>query len=293
MSENQRPSCARPDPSPRKPDLTVPEGACDCHAHIMGPLARFPFERDRSYDPPEALLSAYWCVLTTLGLTRAVIVQPSVYGTDNRATLAAIQVSEGTFRGVAVVEPTVDDHTLSRFHEAGIRGLRINPLFKGDPVLADYMRLATRIKDMGWHLQFFLDVSKIDADVKDLIERLPVPVVFDHMGYMPTGKGLDNPGFRWLLKQLADGRAWVKLSGAYYLGQEPGPYYADVTPFARALIEANPARCLWATNWPHPMTTKPMANDGDLLDLLAEWVPNGALRRRILVDNPAMLYGFP
>ncbi len=293
MKVRRLPSCDGPDPNPRAPELMVPPEACDCHAHILGPIAGYPFDPRRSYDPPEALLGTYQHMLATLGLTRAIIVQPSVYGTDNRATLAAIEASKGTFRGIAVVDSKVDDCTLDWLNEAGIRGVRINPLFKTGAGLADCPVLAARIKEMDWHLEIFLDVSTLDAEVMAMFERLPVPLVFDHMGYMPVSRGLDNPGFRWLLARMASGEAWVKLSGAYYLGQNPGPNYTDVAPVAQTLIEANPARCLWATNWPHPMTSKPMANDGDLLDLLAQWTPDPTLQRRILVDNPATLYGFP
>jgi predicted TIM-barrel fold metal-dependent hydrolase len=232
-------------------------------------------------------------MLSTLGLTRAMIVQPSVYGTDNRATLAAIAASEGAFRGIAAVGPNVDDRTLAALDEAGIRGVRINPLYKAAASLADCPDLAARIKELGWHLQIFVDVSTLDSNALALLEGLAVPLVFDHMGYMPVEKGLENSGFRWLLARLASGQAWVKLSGAYYKGRDPGPHYADVAPFARALIEANPARCLWASNWPHPMNPKTMANDGDLLDLMADWAPELELQRRILVDNPAALYRFP
>lgn len=293
MNEPEPPRCAGRDRDPRTPKLIASAGACDCHVHILGPLNRYPYVPDRAYTPPEATLGAYRYMLATLGVMRAVIVQPSVYGTDNRATLAAVEASDGALRGVAVVEATVNDRTLADLHAAGNRGLRINPAFKAAADLADCPALAARTKDLGWHLQIFIDLSTLDTEALAMLERLPVPVVFDHMGYIPVEKGLRNSGFQWLLAQLASGRGWVKLSGSYYLGRNPGPAYADVAPFARALIEANSERCLWATNWPHPMTPKPMANDGDLLDLLADWAPDPALQRRILVDNPAALYGFP
>lgn len=292
MNQQEPPPCAGPDPDPRPPILTAPLDACDCHAHILGPLERFPFVAARTYTPPEALLSAYEHMLSTLGLTRAVIVQPSVYGTDNRAMLAAIEAGGGAFRGVAVVDAAVSDQELARLHAAGIRGIRINPLYTAAAGLDDCTGLAQRIRDLGWHLQLFMNVGTLTPEILSVLDRLPVPMVFDHMGYMPVEKGLDDPGFRWLLDRLAGGQTWVKLSAAYYLGKDPGPAYADVSPFARALIDANPGRCLWASNWPHPMTAKPMANDADLLDLLAQWAPDPALQRRILVDNPAALYGF-
>ncbi|MEM7223193.1 MAG: amidohydrolase family protein [Pseudomonadota bacterium] len=292
MTSPDPPPCQGPDPNPRQPRLTVPPGACDCHAHILGPLARYPFVAERGYTPPEALLATYRHMLATLGLSRAVIVQPSVYGTDNSATLAAIAASEGAFRGVAVVGADVTDAELAELHRAGMRGLRINPLYKHAASLADCQRLAERIAPLGWHLQIFLDVSGLSQQEQAMLSRLPVPIVIDHMGYMPVSKGLDDPGFQWLLDQLAEGHAWAKLSGAYYLASTPGPPYRDVAPFAHALIEANPQRCIWASNWPHPMVTGQMPNDGDLMDLLGDWAPYAALRQAILVDNPAALYGF-
>ena len=187
----------------------------------------------------------------------------------------------------------VDDRTLNQLNDAGVRGVRINPLFKTGAGLADCPRLADRIEEMNRHLEIFLDVSTLDTEIMATFERLPVPLVCDHMGYMPVATGLHNLGFRWLLERMTSGEVWAKLSGAYYLGRDPGPDYSVVAPIAQTLIDAKPARCLWATNWPHPMTSKPMANDGDLLDLLAQWTPDSALQRRILVDNPSTLYGFP
>ena len=177
----------------------------------------------------------------------------------NSATLAAIAASEGAFRGVAVVGAGVADAELAALHRGGMRGLRINPLYKNAAGLADCQRLAERIAPLGWHLQIFLDVSGLSQQDQAMLSRLPVPIVIDHMGYMPVSKGLDDPGFQWLLGQLAEGHAWVKLSGAYYLASTPGPPYGDVAPFAHALIEANPQRCLWASNWPSPYGDRPDA----------------------------------
>ena len=292
MTDDSPPPCQGPDPDPRPPRFTVPPGACDCHAHILGPLTRYPFVEARAYTPPEALLESYRHMLATLGVTRAVIVQPSVYGTDQRATLAALEAGAGAYRGVAVVQPEVSGRELAALHEAGVRGLRICPLYKHAAVLADCPGLAARIAPLGWHLQIFLNVAQLHAEERDLLAALPVPFVFDHMGYMPVETGLDQPGFQWLLGRLSDGQAWVKLSGAYYLSDEPEPPYAKVAALAKALIAANPEHCVWGSNWPHPILTKAMPNDGALLDLLADWAPDPALRQAILVDNPAALYGF-
>lgn len=291
IDETMPPLCAPPDPNPRRPRLTPPPGACDCHAHIFGPEDRYPFTRHRTYTPPQASLDSYRTLLDTLGLDRAVIVQPSVYGTDNRATLDAIQAGGGRFRGVVVIDENLDRREMERMHDLGVRGVRVNLLFKSGIEVSDVRRLADKIAPFGWHLQMLVDVSEF-SDIRTTLGRLPVDVVFDHMGHMPTSIGTDHPGFRDMLHLLETGRAWVKLSGAYRITAGTELPYEDVAPFARAIVSANPERVLWASDWPHPYVNIPMPNDGALLDLLEDWTPDAATRNRILRDNPQALYGF-
>jgi 2-pyrone-4,6-dicarboxylate lactonase len=288
------PPCAPPDFAPRRPQLVVPSKACDCHAHILGPASRHPYASERIYTPPDCLLPDYRAMLATLGVERAVLVQPSVYGTDNTVLLGALREGGDAFRGVAVVGESPAGHELEALHAAGVRGVRVNVVDvregKGSLPSARLRDLAARIAPLGWHLELLVHVDEYPSLERDLAD-LPVELVFGHLGYMRTGKGLEDPGFRALLRLAGEGRAWVKLTGPYRISTRPLPY-EDVTPFAHALLEAAPGRVLWGSDWPHVMVKGAMPNDGDLADLLAAWVPDETLRRRVLVANPARLYGF-
>ena len=268
----------------------MPEGACDCHAHVIGPADTYPLVADRSYTPPAATLEAYKHLHQVLGIQRAVIVQPSVHGTDNRVTLDAIAGYGTAARGVAVVEETVSDKELAALHDGGVRGLRLNVLFGGGVGLQAMEPLAHRIAAMGWHIQLLLDASHME-ELAPRIRRLPVPVVVDHMGHMDVAKGLEHPGFQALLGLVRDGLCWIKLSGNYRISSAR-PHYEDAIPFARAFIEAAPQHMVWGTDWPHPALYKAMPNDGDLVDALHDYAPTDEAKRAILVDNPAQLYGF-
>jgi predicted TIM-barrel fold metal-dependent hydrolase len=236
-------------------------------------------------------LSEYRRLLKTLGIARGVLVQPSVYGFDNSRLVDALREAGPGFRGVAVVDPRCDDAELDRLHAVGVRGLRFNAVFGGERALSSVRALSTRIKHRGWHVQLFVDTSTFKG-LSEFVRNIDAPVVIDHMGHVSVGKSVQDPGFQELVGLVRDRACWVKLSGAYRLLSEPGARYADVGPFARALILAAPTRCLWATDWPHPQIPVAMPNDGDLMDLLADWVPDRELRRSILVENPARLYGF-
>ncbi|MBC7781051.1 MAG: amidohydrolase family protein [Proteobacteria bacterium] len=284
------PTIPGPDRSPRTPRFQLPAGACDCHAHLFGPQARYPFDPSRRYTPPDATLSDYVQVLKALGVSRGVLVQPSVYMTDNRLILDALGEQRFPLRAVVVCGPEVSDAELERMHALGVRGVRLN-LRHAAGVSGDIApRMAERIAPFGWHLQFRINPDEF-VTVGPIIEALPVDTVIDHMGQIPTAQGIDSAPFQAILRLVEGGRCWVKLSAAYRMGTQPHPY-PDVAPFARALVEANPDRMVWATDWPHTTLTKPMPNDGDLCDLLADWIPDEATRHKVLVDNPARLYGF-
>ena len=288
------PLCAAPDPAPRAPSFRLPPDSCDTHAHICGPESRYAYSPERIYTPPDALVPAYRHMLGTLGVTRAVLVQPSVYGTDNTAMLDALAGDPQRLRGVAVIAPDIAATELERMHALGVRGVRCNIVDvkegKGRLPMDMLMALAKRIQPLGWHLEFLMHVDEFpDLDV--LLKDFPVDVVFGHLGYMRTDKGLAAPGFQALLRLAKTGRAWVKLTGPYRISTGPLPY-ADVTPFAHALIEHAPAQIVWGSDWPHVMVKGAMPNDGDLCEQLAAWVPDEAARKRVLVDNPARLYGF-
>lgn len=284
-------TCEAADPYPRKPNFKVPQGAVDCHAHIFGPYEKFPLASGRSYTPPAASLNSYLHLLKTLGVDRAVLVQPSVYGFDNRCLIDALNKGGSRFRGVAVVNPDCKDEELDQLHAVGVRGIRINAVFGGGAVLDAAQTLAKRIERLGWHLQFLIDVSEI-ADLADFIQNISVPVVIDHFGHVDADCALQNKSFLQLLDLLRAEKCWVKLSASYRITKQTTVPYGDVAPIARALIAAGPTRCLWATDWPHPAISVSMPNDGDLIDQVAAWIPDIKVRDKVLRDNALNLYGF-
>jgi 2-pyrone-4,6-dicarboxylate lactonase len=285
------PTIPGPDPDTRKPHFALPPGSCDTHAHIVGPQDKYPYDPDRRYTPPDALVPDYLKMLRTLGVQRAVLVQPSVYMTDNSRLLDALrEQTDFPLRGIAVVNDRVTDEELREMHEAGVRGLRVNLRVQNGASGDMAPNLARRIASLGWHLQVRVD-PKDFAGARSLIETLPVDVVIDHIGGAPVSKGLDGEEFRMLLDLLSSGCCWVKLSAPMRMSEQEFPY-RDVTPFVRKLVATAPERMLWATDWPHTGITSHMPNDGDLCDLLADWIPDPATRQRVLVDNPATLYGF-
>ena len=297
LSEQDIPVCAPPDPHPNKPKFEFPPLACDCHAHICGPQSVYKYIPERIYSPPDALLPDYHRVLNALGCSRAVLVQPSFYGTDNSAMLAAMKIAGPACRGVAVIADTATARELEAMHAAGIRGARLNIVDvregKGQLPIERIARLADRIKPFGWHIEFLMHVDEF-PQLDTMLGRLPVDVVFGHLGYVRTEKGIAAPGFQALLRLLRGGRAWVKLTGAYRISSQTLPH-ADTDEFAHALMAAAPDRTVWGTDWPHVMTkwTIPMPKDGAIADLLLNWIPDEGLRRRVLAENPATLYGFP
>ena len=284
-----RPCLPRLDVTP-KPSWTAPPLSCDCHFHIFGPYDRFPLDAGRHYDPAAALIPAYLRVAEALGLQRMVIVQPSVYGTANGCSLdAATRFGLDRARVVAVVDDGFDDAALRDLHAKGTRGVRFNAVSGNGTPLDQLEALARRIAPLGWHLQVYAEGAQL-PDLAPRLAALPVEVVIDHMGGVRAAEGVEAPGFQALLRLLSTGRAWVKLCG--YRISSAGPPFAEVAPFARALFAAAPERCLWGTDWPHPSLSDWMPEDGALFDLLGTWVPDKADRQRVLVENPARLYGF-
>lgn len=289
------PSCAAPDRNPRQPKITLPPLACDCHAHICGPKAKYAYYPERLYTPPDCLLPDYRHMLATIGLQRAVLVQPSIYGTDNTVMLEAMKAAGPQFRGVAVVADNISERELERMHEAGVRGVRVNIVDvknrkPGTLPMASLENFAQRVKPFGWHMEFLMHVDEF-PDLDRMLGDFPVDTVYGHLGYMKTDQGLATPGFQALLRLMKSGKAWAKLSGPYRITSQPLPY-ADTDGYAHALLEAAPQQVIWGTDWPHVILKGAMPNDGDLADMLSAWVPDAMLRKRVLVDNPARLYGF-
>ena len=289
------PPCAPPDFNPHKPKITLPKLACDTHAHILGPIAKFAYSPARVYTPPDCLLSDYQKMLATLGVERAVLVQPSVYGSDNTVMLNALQATGGAFRGVAVVDDTVSDAELATLNAAGVRGVRVNIVDgkdrkPGTLPMAELTALATRIAPMRWHMEFLMHCDEF-PDMDRTFADFPVDIVLGHLGYMKTDKGLDDAGFQSLLRLMKTGKAWVKFTGPYRISTQAMPH-ADTNAYAQALVQANVERVLWGSDWPHVMVKSAMPNDGDLCDLLSSWIPDAAVREQVLVRNPSKLYGF-
>lgn len=287
-------------------NFAVPPGACDCHTHIFGDPARFPFAPTRSYTPEPASVDEVRALHQALHTTRVVIVQPSVYGTNNACTLDAIRQLGPAARGVAVIDDNTPESALDEMGRAGIRGIRLNLETGGvtDPAAARqrFQRAVERIRHRSWHIQIYTRLSVIEG-ISALVMEAAVPVVFDHFGGAQASVGTEQAGFAALLNLVRTGNAYVKIS-APYLSSTQAPDYPDVVPFAKALVAANPERLLWATNWPHPDSLRVPGrkatdiapfrriDDGRVFNQLAVWVPDPAQRKTILVENPARLYGF-
>jgi predicted TIM-barrel fold metal-dependent hydrolase len=287
-------------------NFDVPAGACDCHTHIHPDPEKFPFFAGRVYTPELASPEEMTALHKALQIERVVIVTPSIYGTDNSATLFGMAARGATARGVAVIDDKTSESDLDLMGTAGIRGVRLNLATGGvnDPSVARprFTAAVERMKARGWHVQIYTNMPMITA-VKDLVMASPVPVVFDHFGGAQAAQGIEQPGFADLVDLVKSGKAYVKISGAYR-ASKLAPDYADCIPLAQTLIAANADRIVWGTDWPHPDPVTPpgkqisdvtplfQIDDGRPLNQLPVWAPDAAIRKKILVDNPAQLYGF-
>jgi predicted TIM-barrel fold metal-dependent hydrolase len=282
-------------------NFEVPAGACDCHTHIHGDPGKFPYFPGRVYTPETALPEEMAALHRRLRVQRVVIVTPSVYGTDNSATLWGMAVRGADARGVAVIDDETPERELDSMERAGVRGIRLNLATGGtnDPAVGRrrLQAAAERVKSRNWHVQMNTNLAMVSA-IKDLVAASPVPVVFDHFGGAKEDLGPQQPGFADLVELVHSGKAYVKIS----VTAGPRPDYSGFVPLARALIAASPERILWGTNWPHPnsgsgrkateLTPLFQVDDGMVLNLLPLWAPDAGIRKKILVDNPAKLYAF-
>jgi predicted TIM-barrel fold metal-dependent hydrolase len=286
--------------------FAVPPDACDCHTHAIGDPAKYPFTPMRSYTPQQASVEELQALHRALHVARVVIVQPSVYGTDNACTLDAIRRLGANARGIAVIDDAAPNEVLDEMETAGIRGIRINLATTGqtdaDTARRRFDAAVKRVAGRKWHVQMYATLPVISAIQRD-VASAPVPVVFDHFGGAQAAGGIGQPGFDVLVDLVRTGRAYVKVS-APYRGSTAGPAFADMGPFAKALIAANVQRVLWGTDWPHPDTSRRPGqrleevaphlhiDDGLVFNQLAEWAPDPAARKTMLVANPASLYRF-
>jgi predicted TIM-barrel fold metal-dependent hydrolase len=287
-------------------NFDVPMDACDCHTHIFGNPVEFPYFSGRVYTPESASPEEMSALHRALKIQRVVIVTPSVYGTDNSATLFGMKARGRDARAVAVIDDKTTEAALDAMGQAGVRGIRINLATVGTNDTAvgrqNFKVAADRLKKRDWHIQIYSSLAVVSG-IKDLVLASPVPVVFDHFGGADAALGLEQPGFADLLEMVRAGKAYVKICGAYR-ASVLAPDHLDVVPFAKALIAANPDRIIWGTDWPHPNSNTPAGkkvidinplfqiDDGRLMNQLALWAPDPSIRKKILVDNPARLYQF-
>jgi predicted TIM-barrel fold metal-dependent hydrolase len=290
VTERVIPTCKGPDPDTRTPRLKLPAGAVDAHCHVFGPGNVFPYAPDRAYTPPDAPYEGLVALHRKLGVDRAVIVHASCHGSDMTVTLDGIARSNGTMRGVAVVDPGVTDAELARLDAGGIRGVRFNFVkhLGGMPDMAFFQRVLAQVEPLGWHVVLHLDAQDI-VPLAPVISAIRIPFVIDHMGRVKAKDGVGQPAFLQLLELMKNPLAWVKVCGSERVSSKGAPF-TDAVPFAQALLAAAPDRILWGTDWPHPNIAGDMPNDGDLVDLLAEMTTDAALIRKVTVENPERLY---
>lgn len=283
---------APPDPNTRTPTYTVPPNSCDTHCHVFGPGHIFPFAEMRKYTPPDSPKEELRKLHDILGIDRAVIVQASCHGTDNRAMLDAIRTSDGRYRGVCNASEEFSADFFRELHDGGIRGVRFNFVkhLGGAPNLDKMWTIIDRVGDLPWHVELHFDAKDL-LEYESVIDAIPLPVVIDHMGRAPVADGLSQAPFQSLLQKLRDSdKLWVKVSGSERISAA-GPPFTDAAPFGAACIEAAPDRCIWGTDWPHP-NVKIMPNDAGLVDIIPRMIPDADLQQKVLVENPARLFGF-
>lgn len=291
----------------RQGSSRIPGGAVDCHVHVFDG-ARFPFAATRSYTPGQATVADLRSMMVTLGMERTVLVQPSVYGTDNRCLLDAVrQLGPDVARGIAVVDPAVvTDAELDALSAAGVVGLRINLAVRaedrGAAAIDAVARLTSRIAGTGLLMQIFAGMPLLEA-LEPILTEMPIPVVLDHFAGARAAAGSGQPGFAALMRLLGDGKVWVKLS-APYRASDQAPAYADLQPMVEAMVSANPDRLLWASDWPHtgggdrgdrnPAGIEPFraVDSARFLQELTAWVPDPAIRQKVLVGNAAAVFRF-
>jgi predicted TIM-barrel fold metal-dependent hydrolase len=285
------PACLPQDRNPKKPKLKLPPLACDSHFHVFGPRDVFPFAPDRTFTPQDASKEELFALHNHLGFERGVFVQSGAHGSDHAVVLDLLAAGQGRYRAVGLINATIPEAEIARYHAAGMCGARFHFFSHlGPPTPLDEIRaVIARVTPLGWHIAIHVGGQGI-LEQYDFITSIGAPVVIDHIGRIDIGEGLDGKAFTALKRLLDRGNVWVKLSGADRISREGAPW-RDAVPFARNLAEHAPERVVWGTDWPHPNHTA-VPNDGNLVDLIAEIAPSEETRRLMLVDNPARLFGF-
>lgn len=299
-TDPHRPAPRRSSAPPRlqvaTPRRRLPALACDAHMHVFGDVTAYPLDEHRSYDPAPASLEQYRELARALGIGRTVVVQPSPYGSDNRCTLDTVAALGDRARAVVVVPTSVRAADIRLLHQRGARGVRFNLVQTGGSSSLDALEtLSDAIAPFGWHVQLYVRGSAL-PELAPRLQRLPTPIVLDHLGQMDPARGVEQEGFELLLRLLDRGRCWVKLSGAYRLDPRGAPWSA-AEPFAAALANSHPERLLWGTDWPHPDLPMPpdgaqaeMPDDARLVERLFDWAGSDRTVHRIVVENPSQVY---
>jgi len=282
-------ACPGPDRHLRRPRYVAPPDATDCHAHVFGPQARYPFAAGRNYTPEDCTIGDYRGLLDSLGLSRGILVQGGAHGTDNRVTLDAIATDSARLRGVAVIDPGLPESELAAMQRGGIRGVRLSSIVGGS--FGHLEPLARQTHEFGWHVLLHFQNSTELTGLEALLRRIPNAFVLDHLARIRADESLNSSAYRCLLRLLDTDRCWIKLASLYRMSLEPYPF-RDMLPMIHDVVRRRPDRVIWGSNWPHPICPTSMPNDADLVDLIPLWLPDEAVRHRVLVENPALLYGF-
>lgn len=285
-------SCMPPDPDTKTPSFVPPAGACDSHCHVFGPHEQFPYHESSTYHPPDGSKDDLARLHQKLGIERAVIVQASCHGPDNSAMMDAIASAPDKYRGVCIANDSFTDEEFADLDAGGVRGIRFNFVthLGGTPDLEMMARVLRRVKPLGWHLVIHVNAEDIIA-FEEFFLQFDMDIIVDHMGRVPTSAGVHQQAFQILKKFVQRENWWVKICGSERISAAGPPFY-DAVPYAQELVEICPDRILWGTDWPHPNIKKHMPNDADLLDLVPLLARDETLQKKILVDNPARLYGF-
>lgn len=289
---NQVKTCLAPNFDTHKPQFCPPKNSCDAHCHVFGPASIFPYCKNSTYHPPDAGKDRLKTMHQVLGIDRAVIVQASCHGVDNQAMLDAIASSNGQYRGVCIADANLTQQDFQTLHNGGVRGVRFNFVkhLGGAPNLDMMRRVIHRVQPLGWHLVVHVNAEDMVA-YQSFFAEFDLDIIVDHMGRVPTDQGLDQAAFKILCRFLESDNWWVKICGAERISTT-GPPFHDALPFIKKLVQLVPDRVLWGTDFPHPNIKQHMPNDGDLLDLVPLFAENSHLQHKILVENPAKLYGF-
>ncbi len=279
-------------PSPSSPAFAAPAGAVDAHCHVFGPGDVFPYAPSRKYTPCDGTKDQLWALRKHLGFSRSVIVQATCHGADNRALIDAIAHSGGTARGVATVTRDITDEQLHALHAAGVRGVRFNFVKRlVDSLPHDELKeIAARIAPLGWHIVIYFVADELE-ELSDFFLSLPAPLVVDHMGTPDVSRPVDGADFnRFVDFMAARDDIWCKVTCPERLSKQTPPFYGDVIPFGRRIVETYPDRVLWGTDWPHPNLKTHTPDEGQLVDFIPQIAPTAALQQKLLVDNPMRLY---